>query len=96
MEGLIGVVNDPNGTGYALRRDDILLAGKTGTAEIKDSQEDTEGTEIGWFCSFTAEKEAEKPIMLISMVENVKDLGGSGYVVGKDKAVLEQYFEREE
>ena len=30
------------------------------------------------------------------MVENVKDLGGSGYVVGKDKAVLEQYFEREE
>ena len=96
MEGLIGVVNDPNGTGYALRRDDILLAGKTGTAEIKDSQEDMEGTEIGWFCSFTAEKEAEKPIMLISMVENVKDLGGSGYVVGKDKAVLEQYFEREE
>ena len=47
-------------------------------------------------CDILAEKEAEKPIMLISMVENVKDLGGSGYVVGKDKAVLEQYFEREE
>lgn len=53
-----------------------------------------QGTEIGWFCSFTAEKEAKNPIMLISMVENVKDLGGSGYVVNKDKAVLEQYFQR--
>lgn len=95
MEGLIGVVNDSNGTGYAMHRDDILLAGKTGTAEIKDSKEDTTGTEIGWFCSFTAEKEAEKPIMLISMVENVKDLGGSGYVVGKDKEVLNQYFEKD-
>ena len=39
MEGLIGVVNDPNGTGYAAHRDDILLAGKTGTAELKESEE---------------------------------------------------------
>ena len=49
MEGLTGVVNDPNGTGYAAHRDDILFAGKTGTAELKESQEDTSGTEIGWF-----------------------------------------------
>ena len=26
------------------------------------------------------------------MVENVKGIGGSGYVVSKDKAVLDQYF----
>ena len=31
-------------------------------------------------------------ILMISMVENVKDMGGSGYVVSKDKAVLNQYF----
>ena len=33
--------------GYAAHRDDILLAGKTGTAEIKASKEDTSGTELG-------------------------------------------------
>ena len=92
MEGLSGVVNDPNGTGYAAHRDDILLAGKTGTAELKDSKEDTSGTEIGWFAVFTADKNVETPILMVSMVENVKDIGGSGYVVSKDKAVLDQYF----
>ena len=92
MEGLTGVVNDPNGTGYAAHRDDILLAGKTGTAELKESQEDTSGTEIGWFAVFTADKNAKTPILMISMVENVKGIGGSGYVVSKDKAVLDQYF----
>ena len=92
MEGLIGVVNDPNGTGYAAHRDDILLAGKTGTAELKESQEDTSGTEIGWFAVFTADKNVKTPILMISMVENVKGIGGSGYVVSKDKAVLDQYF----
>ena len=92
MEGLTGVVNDPNGTGYAAHRDDILLAGKTGTAELKESQEDTSGTEIGWFVAFTADKNVKTPILMISMVENVKGIGGSGYVVSKDKAVLDQYF----
>ena len=92
MEGLTGVVNDPNGTGYAAHRDDILLAGKTGTAELKESQEDTSGTEIGWFAVFTADKNVKTPILMISMVENVKGIGGSGYVVSKDKAVLDQYF----
>lgn len=92
MEGLTGDVNDPNGTGYAAHRDDILFAGKTGTAELKESQEDTSGTEIGWFAVFTADKNVETPILMLSMVENVKGIGGSGYVVSKDKAVLDQYF----
>lgn len=34
LEGIKKVVNDPNGTGYAAHREDIILAGKTGTAEI--------------------------------------------------------------
>ena len=87
-----GVVNDPNGTGYAAHREDIMLAGKTGTAELKATKEDTSGTEIGWFSVFTVEKDTEKPILLISMVENVKGLGGSGYVVKKDKTVLDEYL----
>ena len=46
LEGTKKVVNDPDGTGYAAHRDDIVLAGKTGTAEIKVSKEDTSGTEL--------------------------------------------------
>ena len=92
LEGTKKVVNDSTGTGYAAHRDDIVLAGKTGTAEIKASKEDTSGTELGWFAIFTAEKDAECPILIISMVEDVKGRGGSGYVVKKDSLVLEEWF----
>ena len=85
-------MNNPNGTGYAAHRDDIILAGKTGTAEIKESKEDTSGTELGWFAIYTAEKDIECPILIISMVEDVKGRGGSGYVVKKDNRVLEEWF----
>ena len=74
--------------------DDILLAGKTGTAEIKASKDDTSGTELGWFAIFTAEDTVEHPILIISMVEDVKGRGGSGYVVKKDGLVLEEWFSR--
>ncbi len=96
LEGLKKVVNDSHGTGYAAHREDILLAGKTGTAEIKVSKEDTSGTELGWFAIFTAERTEENPILFISMVEDVKGRGGSGYVVGKDKQVLESWLNRKE
>lgn len=72
LEGLKKVVNDSHGTGYAAHREDILLAGKTGTAEIKMSKEDTSGTELGWFAVFTTENEVERPILIVSMVEDVK------------------------
>ena len=91
-EGLKKVINDPNGTGYAAHRDDVLLAGKTGTAEIKATKEDTSGTELGWFAIFTPERSVEQPILIISMTEDVKGRGGSGYVVEKDKLVLEEWF----
>lgn len=92
LEGLKKVVNDPNGTAYEAHREDVLLAGKTGTAEIKASKEDEKGTELGWFAVFTADPEVKKPIMIVSMVEDVKERGGSGYVVNKTKKVLEKYF----
>ena len=92
LEGLKKVINDSHGTGYAAHREDVLLAGKTGTAEIKASKEDTSGTELGWFSVFTAESTAEHPILIVSMVEDVKGRGGSGYVVGKEKEVMESWF----
>lgn len=92
FEGTKKVVNDSKGTGYAAHRDDIVLAGKTGTAEIKASKDDTSGTELGWFAIYTAEETLERPILIISMVEDVKGRGGSGYVVEKDRMVLEEWF----
>ncbi len=92
LESLKGIVNDPGGTGYGAHREDVLLAGKTGTAEIKASQSDTSGTELGWMVLFTPEKTVNRPIMLVSMTEDVKGRGGSGYVVKKDKKILEFWF----
>ncbi len=96
LEGIKKVINDPHGTGYAAHREDILLAGKTGTAEIKASKNDTSGTELGWFAIFTADKTVDNPILIVSMVEDVKGRGGSGYVVEKNKQVLEKWFDRKE
>ncbi len=92
LKGMKGVVNNPDGTGYEAYFDDISLAGKTGTAEIKMSGDDKSGTELGWFCVFTTEKAQEKPILIISMTEDVKGRGGSGYVVKKDREVLNNWF----
>ena len=44
------------------------------------------------FAIFTAEDTVERPILIISMVEDVKGRGGCGYVVKKDKLVLEEWF----
>ncbi len=52
LEGMKKVLNDSNGTGYAAHRDDIVMAGKTGTAEIKASKDNNAGTELGWFAIF--------------------------------------------
>lgn len=92
LEDLVQVVNDPKGTGYKVHRDNVMLAGKTGTAEIKASKEDTSGTELGWFAVMTADLAAKRPILLVSMVEDVKDRGGSGYVVNKVDEVLDAWF----
>ena len=92
LDGITKVVNDPHGTGYSIHRKDLTLAGKTGTAEIKASKEDTSGTELGWFAVLTPNKNEKKPILVVSMVEDVKERGGSGYVIGKDKPVLEKWF----
>ena len=64
LEGMKKVVNSPEGTGYAAHREDMVLAGKTGTAEIKDSKEDTEGTELGWFAVLTPDKIAKGRFLL--------------------------------
>ncbi len=93
--GLLKVISSEHGTGHAINRADIALAGKTGTAEIKASKSDTTGTELGWFVVTTTDKGMKNPILLVSMVEDVKNRGASGYVVRKDKDILDTYFSPE-
>ena len=88
---MVQVVESPHGTGRAAQTSGLKIAGKTGTAEIKASQGDTKGTEIGWFVTIT--KKADKSLELVSMTEDVKKRGGSGYVVAKTKKILESYMQ---
>ncbi len=89
-EDLINVIVDENGTGHAIYHDHVILAGKTGTAEIKQSQSDTTGTELGWFTIMTTDE--KQPILMTTVVEDVKNRGGSGYVVEHTKAPLDLYL----
>lgn len=91
-EDLIQVVENPGGTAYSARIDGVKIAGKTGTAEIKASQDDTTGTEIGWFNAFTTDESNNKQFLIISMVEDVKNRGGSHYLLPKVKAVFQKIF----
>ena len=50
------------------------MLGKTGTAEIKESQDDTTGIERGWFICETTE-EMPTQIAVVGMVEDVKTKG---------------------
>ena len=86
------VLQSKQGTGHEAYRADVSLAGKTGTAEIKSTKEDKTGTELGWFGVFTADPDTKKPLLLLSMVEDVKGRGGSGYVVKKDIPILDNWF----
>lgn len=81
-QALIQVVE--KGTGKSAKVEGKTIAGKTGTAEIKKDQKDEEGTEIGWFNSFD-----ENGLLIVSMVEDTKDVGGSHYLLPKIKAVYE-------
>ena len=92
-EDLINAIADENGTGHAIYHDNVVLAGKTGTAEIKQSQSDTTGTELGWFTVMTTDE--KQPILMTTIVEDVKDRGGSGYVVEHTKAPLDLYLSQE-
>lgn len=87
------VISNPNGTGHAAKIDGIDLRGKTGTAEIKQSQTDTKGTELGWFVTIMPKTEYKESLELVSMTEDVKKRGGSGYVVNKTKKILQEYLQ---
>ena len=90
-DDLVQVVENPNGTAHSAKIEGKTIAGKTGTAEIKQSKADKDGTEIGWFNAFNVGENDENSLLIVSMVENVKGKGGSHYLLPKVKAIFEQY-----
>ncbi|KLE17487.1 penicillin-binding transpeptidase domain-containing protein [Clostridium sp. C8] len=67
------------------------VAGKTGTAEIKKSQDDVNGTENGWFVSVDPDT---AKISLAMIIEDVKDRGHSHVTVPKVRNVMEYYLNK--
>ena len=87
---LIQVVESPNGTAHDMQIQGLTIAGKTGTAELKTSSEDTESGTLGWFNCFTIGR-SQGDLLMVGMVENTQNnsSGGSHYIISKMKAILQ-------
>lgn len=97
-EALTGVVNSPGGTAKVVRLPDVLIAGKTGTAQVVqlshvrgvgESAIPYKYRDHAWFTSFAP---AEKPEIAITVLVEHGQHGGSaaGPVA---RAVFKRYFE---
>ncbi len=88
-DALIQVVESPTGTANDMRIQGMTIAGKTGTAELKVSSEDSKSGTLGWFNCFTTNRQ-QGNLLIIGMVENVQNNseGGSHYIIKKIKEVL--------
>ena len=95
--GMVGVVNASDGTAHAARLNDVIVAGKTGTAQvIKEAQgvrvKENEGPEKyrdhGWFMAFAP---LDHPRIAVACIIEHGGHGGSsaGPVV---KAVMQEFF----
>jgi penicillin-binding protein 2 len=76
-DALVGVVNDPGGTGRAARIKDMTVAGKTGTAQVVslDSQSDQKKhRDHAWFTSYAP---AEDPEIAVTVLIEHGGKGGS-------------------
>jgi len=78
------VVNNPKGTAYQPKVSGSQIAGKTGTAEIKEKQGET-GTENGWFIALNTDNPR---LEIVMMIEDVQNRGGSHYIVPKVKNIF--------
>ncbi len=86
-DALIQVVE--SGTATDMKIPGLTIAGKTGTAELKTSNEDTESGTLGWFDCFTTNRQKGN-LLIVGMVENTQNnsSGGSHYIINKIKNIL--------
>jgi penicillin-binding protein 2 len=97
-QGLIAAVNDPHGTGGAARLENVVVGGKTGTAQVVHLEKYNsmpkdklpyKYRDHAWFTCFAP---AEKPEIAVTVLVEHGGHGGSaaGPIARK---VLERYFE---
>lgn len=83
------VINDEDGTGNLGKINGVNLIGKTGTAEIKKSKDDTDGSEKGWFVAVNL----DEPKIAISMIiEDLNCKTAGSHVVPKVKNIIKNYI----
>lgn len=93
---LTGVVNDPNGTGFRAKTDQVLVAGKTGTAqiaskklrmhELKDLPRHL--ADHAWFVAFAP---VDNPRLVVSVL--IEHGGGGGMVAAPiAKKIIQLFF----
>ena len=90
-EDLIQTIENVNGNARDMKIQGLTIAGKTGTAELKTSNEDTESGTLGWFDCFTVDRQDGTNMLIVSMVENIQDNaeGGSHYLISKIRTLFE-------
>ena len=91
IEDFSAMVNDEDGHAYEMKIDGYNIAAKTGTAEIKSSQDDTNGTENGWFVAVDT---TSSKLAIATIIEDVKDRGGSSIPIPMVKNIMEEYLNR--
>jgi penicillin-binding protein 2 len=95
--GMVGVVNSGDGTAHAARLNDVVVAGKTGTAQVikeaqgvrvKENQGPEKYRDHGWFMAFAP---VDHPRIAVACIIEHGGHGGSsaGPVV---KAVMQEFF----
>ena len=57
--------------------------------DTKNNTSDDSGTELVWFNAFRVSDDANEQVLVISMIENVKDRGGSHYLLSKVKNIFQ-------
>ncbi len=96
--GLLGVVNEPGGTGGRSRLPDVAVAGKTGTAQVVgfEHTEDLDEHEVpikyrdhAWFAAYAP---FEAPEIVVAVLVEHGGHGGSA-AAPIARRVLEKYFE---
>lgn len=81
------VVKSSNGTATKAQEADFPISGKTGTAELKRTDEETSSNqENGWFVGYPSDDE---DILIAMMIEDTEEEGGSSYTVEKVSDILQ-------
>ncbi len=101
-DAMVGVVNDPGGTGRAARLRDFTVAGKTGTAQVisLDTQtDDKKHMDHAWFTSYAP---AEDPKIAVTVLVEHGGKGGAvaapiaGKIISIYKKLLEERKDKDD